>query len=154
VYFCGTVQEEIGLKGAEVLTRRVNPQIALCFDVGFGSEQGELNENATRYYPGRGPGIELYDWSASSTHVNIVPKQMVKALEAASARAGIAHQYSIMIDGGTDACMMMYANHGVLTGGISIPQKYLHTTVGVVGVDDVSGAALLVAEYLKGLKSA
>jgi endoglucanase len=151
VYACGTVQEEIGLKGADVLIRGVDPAYALCLDVGFATTDGKPDEKSNRLYMGEGPGIELYDWCPSDGTGNIVPKQMVRALEAAGEKAGVAFQYSIMLDGGTDACVMTYANNGVLTGGVAIPQRYMHTTVGIVSVDDIIGAGKLTAAYLRGI---
>ncbi|MDR1495709.1 MAG: M20/M25/M40 family metallo-hydrolase [Clostridiales Family XIII bacterium] len=148
IHACGTVQEEIGLKGAEVLVRGVKPDYAICIDGGIGSISGELDDKARRFYLGKGPGIELYDWCTDTCAGNIVPKQMVRALEAAAEKEGVPYQYSIMIDGGTDACAIMYGNHGVLTGGISLPMKNLHTTIGLVDIDDVTNGAVLLARYL------
>lgn len=152
IYACGTVQEEIGLKGAAALTRRIDPSLALCIDVGLATEHGELNPDAKRCYSGKGPAIELYDWNPESCTGNIVPKKMVKALENAAERAGIPYQHCVMLRCGTDACAIAYNNLGVVTGGISIPEKYVHTTIGYVSIDDVKNAAVLGAQYLKDLK--
>lgn len=149
IYACGTVQEEIGLKGAKVLTRSINPTVALCIDVGLATEQDELNPDAARCYLGKGPAIELYDWNPESCSGNIVPKKLVKALEAAAEKAEIPYQHSVLIRCGTDACEMAYTNDGIITGGISIPEKYIHTTIGVVGIEDVIHASMLGAQYIK-----
>ncbi|MDR2162602.1 MAG: M20/M25/M40 family metallo-hydrolase, partial [Clostridiales Family XIII bacterium] len=143
VYACGTVQEEVGLKGADVLIRSVDPQYALCLDVGFATLDGKPDEKTSRMYLGDGPGIELYDWSPSDCTGNTVPKKVVRALEDAAKAIGLQYQYSLMIDGGTDAAVMTYANNGVLTGGIAIPQRYMHTTVGIISIGDMIGAGRL-----------
>jgi len=154
VYACGTVQEEIGVKGSEVLVRSLKPTDALCLDVGFGSDQGELDVNATRIYAGQGPAIELIDYAAEGGHDIIVPKAVVRALEAAAQDAGIPVQHQACLNCGTDACVMAYANDGVVTGGLSIPQKYLHTTIGLVAIEDVFHTGVLSAHYIKALTSA
>lgn len=151
IYACGTVQEEIGLKGAAVLTRRIDPTLALCIDVGLATEQNELNPDAARCHMDKGPAIELYDWSPETCTGNIVPKKMVKALEQAAEKAGVPYQHAIMLRCGTDACAIAYNNLGIVTGGISIPEKYIHTTVGVVSIDDVKHAAILAVQYLTDL---
>ncbi|MDR1043398.1 MAG: M20/M25/M40 family metallo-hydrolase [Clostridiales Family XIII bacterium] len=151
VYACGTVQEEVGLKGADVLVRGIDPQYALCLDVGFATLDGKPDEKTSRMYLGDGPGIELYDWSPADCTGNIVPKNVVRALEDAAKGIGLKHQYSLMLDGGTDAAVMTYANNGVLTGGLSIPQRYMHTTVGVIDIRDMIGAGSLTAAYVKGI---
>ncbi|SBW04091.1 conserved hypothetical protein [uncultured Eubacteriales bacterium] len=151
IYACGTVQEEIGLKGAAVLTRRIDPTLALCIDVGLATEQDDLNPDAARCYIDKGPAIELYDWSPESCTGNIVPRKMVKSLEKAGEKAGIPYQHAIMLRCGTDACAIAYNNFGIVTGGISIPEKYIHTTIGVVSIDDVKNTAILAAQYLMDL---
>jgi endoglucanase len=148
IHACGTVQEEIGLKGAEVLVRSVKPDYAICIDGGIGSIAGKIDEKARRFYLGQGPGIELYDWCTDTCEGNIVPRHIVRALEAAAEKEGVPYQYSIMIDGGTDACAITYGNHGVATGGISLPMKNLHTTIGLVDIDDVMNGAVMLARYL------
>jgi len=151
VYACGTIQEEIGVKGAEVLVRSLRPSDALCFDVGFGSDQGELDPNVTRIYPGRGPAIELLDYAAEGSHDIIVPKTVVRALQAAADQVGSPHQLAACINCGTDACVMAYANEGIPTGGLFIPQHYLHTTIGVVALEDVYRTGTVAAQYCKNL---
>ncbi|MDR1779049.1 MAG: M20/M25/M40 family metallo-hydrolase [Clostridiales Family XIII bacterium] len=148
VYACGTVQEELGLKGAEVLVRSLDPDYAICLDGCIGSPDGKLDDKARRCYAGAGPAIELYDWCLDTCHGNIVPKWMVRSLQSAAEKEGIRPQYSVMIDGGTDACVIMYGNHGIPTGGIALPTKNLHTTVGMVGIDDVIQAAALLARWI------
>lgn len=149
IYACGTVQEEIGLKGASALVRRIDPQMALCLDVGLGSERGEINPSATRSYVGKGPMIELYDWSSDSCSGLIVDRKMVTELVATAEEESLPYQMSAVLKCGTDACAMMYNNMGVLTGGISIAEKYIHTTLGVVAIDDVINSAKLGAAFLK-----
>jgi putative aminopeptidase FrvX len=56
-----------------------------------------------------------------------------------------------MLDGGTDAAVMTYANNGVLTGGVAIPQRYMHTTVGIINIEDMIGAGRIVSQYVKDL---
>jgi endoglucanase len=153
IYACGTVQEEIGLKGADVLIRRIDPQYAICLDVGFASLDGKPDPKSSRMYLGKGPGIELYDWSMADCTGNLVPKKMVRALEAAADSAGVKYQYAMMLDGGTDAAVMTYANNGVLTGGVSIPQRYMHTTVGIINIEDMIGAGKIVEQYVRGLEA-
>lgn len=149
IYAVGTVQEEIGLKGAKVITRSIKPTAAICIDVGLATEQDELNPGAARCYVGKGPAIELLDWNPDDCVGNIVPKKMVKLLEKAAEDAGVAYQHSVMIRCGTDACEMTYANEGILTGGISIPEKYIHTTIGMIAMSDVIESAKIGVSFVK-----
>lgn len=149
IYACGTVQEELGLKGASALVRRIDPDLALCIDVGLATEYGELNPNAGRSYVGKGPMIELFDWTPSSCSGIMVPRRMVKEISRIAKQAEIPHQRSAVLSCGTDACAMIYNNTGVLTGGISIPEKYIHTTIGVISIEDVINTAKLGEAFVR-----
>ncbi len=149
IYAVGTVQEEIGLKGASVIARSINPTAAICIDVGLATEQDELNQDAARCYLGKGPAIEYYDWNPEDCVGNIVPKKMVKMMEAAAEKENVDYQRAIMIKCGTDACVMTYTNDGILTGGISIPERYIHTTIGMIGIDDVIDSAKIGIRFAK-----
>ncbi|MDD3367600.1 MAG: M20/M25/M40 family metallo-hydrolase [Lachnospiraceae bacterium] len=149
IYAVGTVQEELGEKGVTVITRRIKPDAAICIDVGLATEQDELNPGAARCYLGKGPAIEFFDWSPDDCIGNIVPRKMVKMMEAAADKAGIPYQHSVMIRCGTDACIMTYSNEGILTGGISLPERYIHTTIGMVSIADIGNAAILGEQFAK-----
>ena len=154
IYACGTVQEELGLKGASALVRRIDPDIALCIDVGLATEHGELNPAAGRSFAGKGPMIELFDWTPSSCSGIMVPRKMVKELTRIAEEEKIPYQRSAVLSCGTDACAMVYNNTGVMTGGISIPEKYIHTTIGVVNIEDVIQTAKLGAAFIEKQKLA
>lgn len=149
IYACGTVQEELGLKGASALVRRIDPDVALCIDVGLATEHGEINPSAGRAYAGKGPMIELFDWTPSSCSGIMVPRKMVKELTRIAEEGNIPYQRSAVLSCGTDACAMIYNNTGVLTGGISIPEKYIHTTIGVISIDDVINTAKLGEAFVR-----
>lgn len=149
VYACGTVQEELGLKGASALVRKIDPDLALCIDVGLATEHGEMNPSAGRSYAGQGPMIELFDWTPSTCSGIMVPRRMVKELVRVAEEEKLPYQCSAVLSCGTDACAMIYNNQGVLTGGISIPEKYIHTTIGVIAIEDVINTALLGAAFIE-----
>lgn len=152
VYCCGTVQEEIGIKGARTLVQHLAPDVAVAVDVGFAAEGKELNPNCTRFYQGKGPSLQLYDWSPNSMLGNIVPRVVSDGLAAAAEKAGVAYQEHVNLCGGTDAAELSLSNGGLLTGSISLPEKYMHTTVGTMDLRDVAGAAELLAQYVRDLK--
>lgn len=151
IYCCGTVQEEIGIKGAQVLTQHLHPDVALAVDVGFAVEKDEINPNSTRCYMGKGASIQMYDWNPSTFLGNMVPQVISDALVAAAQKAGVRYQEHVNLNGGTDAAVVSLSNGGVLTGGISIPERYIHTTVGTVDVRDVGSAANIIAQFIRDL---
>ena len=152
VYCCGTVQEELGVKGARPAATGIKPNIALCIDVCFGDVDGKINGNNNRNYLGRGPAIVLYDWSNKSCLGNIVPGKMKKALISAAEKADIPYQLDVTMNCGTDAAEVSLSNEGIVTGGIGIPNRYMHSAIGTVSVDDVRWTGELIASFIKGLK--
>ena len=154
VYACGTVQEEIGIKGAKVLTQRLSPDYAVAVDVGFAAETSDMNPNCTRVAMGKGASIQLYDWSPSSFLGVMIPRRMSDALEGAAKRAGVPYQTHVNLNGGTDACEISLSGGGVLTGSIALPERYMHTTVGTVDVRDVASAGAMMAQLVLDLNGA
>ena len=155
VYGCGTVQEELGLKGAKVLAQGINPDYAVTVDVCFAHEGSpdELNPVATRMEMGKGPGIQMFDWNTSHCTGIIVLPEMVHRLEDAAEHAGVPCQPLINVNGGTDACEMSLTNSGVLTGSISLPERYIHTTIGTVDVRDILAAGKMLAQFVLDLNA-
>ena len=153
VYCCATVQEEIGVKGARVAARSIKPDVAICIDVGFAGESDALNPDCSRAYLGKGPGIQLYDWNPDFFLGNITLARMRDALIGAARRQDIPFQLIAELRGGTDAAEISLSGDGVLTGGLAIPERYIHTAVGTVSIDDVRWTAELTAAFVKELKS-
>jgi endoglucanase len=149
VYCCGTVQEEIGIKGARVLAQQLRPDIALAVDVGFSAENREMNASSTRIYMGKGPSIQMYDWNPATFLGNMVPRSVSDALAAAAQKAGIPYQEHVNLNGGTDAAEISLSNGGVPTGNIAIPERYIHTSVGTVDIRDVIHAAQMIAQFIR-----
>lgn len=154
VYACGTVQEEIGIKGAKVLTQHLCPDYAITVDVGFAAENSDMNPSCTRVTMGKGASIQLYDWCTGSFLGVIVPRKVSDALEEAARHAGVPCQTHVNLNGGTDAGEMSLSNGGVLTGSISLPERYMHTTVGTVDVRDVASAGAMMAQFVLDLNGA
>lgn len=153
VVCCASVQEEVGIRGAKVAAAHVKPDVALCVDVCFACTDNAIAPNNNRVYQGKGPAIQLYDWNPDTFLGNITSPGMKQALEQAAQGAGIPYQYVAALYCGTDAAEMSLSNGGVLTGGIGIPNRYMHSALGTVHIDDVKGSAQLIAQYIRTLKA-
>ena len=77
----------------------------------------------------------------------ICHREVVQILEELAKERGIPCQKDVLTEGGTDAGSIQISRAGVLTGGISIPCRYVHSPVETVDVDDVSAAARLIATF-------
>lgn len=135
VYAVATVQEEVGLRGAIVSTYGIVPDMAVAVDVGFGAAPGLPEDDVIDM--GKGPAIAL--------GANIHPR-LHDILVRAARLHGIPHQIEpLPTASGTDAWAMQVVGSGVPTGVVSIPLRYMHSSVEVVDVEDVRNTARLLA---------
>ncbi len=138
-----TVQEEVGLRGAKVTTTRIAPDIALAIDVcptddGPGGSSGP---GTTRI--GGGAAIRIMDASA------IASRRLVELLVDIAEREDIPYQFHVANRGGTDTQSVQLSGTGAIAGCVSIPTRYIHTSVEAVHPDDIAAAIALVGA-LKG----
>jgi len=147
IYLVGTVQEEIGLKGARVSAFELNPDIAIATDVTVPGDHPGIEMKDAPLEMGNGPVIVIAD--ASGRGILTAPK-VVEWL------VGTAKEFDIPIqleasDGGgtTDGNAIQITRSGILTGVISVATRYIHSPVEVLSLDDVDQAAELVARALE-----
>jgi endoglucanase len=138
VYYAATVQEEIGCKGAGPLCYALEPDIAIALDVGH-AKTPDVRENQAVGWD-KGPTI--------SCGINIHPK-VFKTLVKTAKDHFIDHQV-IAEPGrsGTDAVTMQVARYGTCSGVISIPLKYMHTSVETIRMKDVTLTGMLLSSYI------
>jgi len=146
VYCVTTVQEEVGLRGATTSTYGIQPHAGVAVDVGWATDhpRGEGDRYGETAL-GKGPII--------SRGPNINPV-VHKGLLAAAKKHKIPYQPLAMArPTGTDANAMQLARGGVATALIGIPNRYMHTPVEMVSLDDVVHASTLLAEWVASLKA-
>ena len=140
-YFCFTVQEEVGLRGAKVAAYRIKPDIALviesttCADVYNVPSQSEVTNL------GKGVAISIMDRST------IVNRDYVSFLQKIS--DGINVQYKKTTAGGNDAGAIHQTGTGVLTASLSVPCRYLHSPVGIASKYDILATEKLAKRFLE-----
>ena len=139
VYAVATVQEEVGLRGATTATYGIVPDIGIAIDVGFGSQPG--SDDHREIALDKGPGLDLGG--------NIHPK-ILEALRRVASEHGIPYQ-TVVTPGrsGTDAWSMQVTRAGVPTALISIPTRYMHSSVEVCNMNDIKRAGRLLALFIQ-----
>jgi len=147
IYGVGTVQEEVGLKGAKTSAFKINPDMAIALDVTIcGDHPGIKFEDAPAKI-NRGPAIILTDASGRG----IITHPMVKKLliEAANEKE-IPYQLEVSEGGTTDATAIHLTREGIPTGVLSVPTRYIHTPVEVASLEDIENTIkLLIAAIEK-----
>lgn len=142
LYITNSVQEEIGLRGAEMITQTIKPNVAIVTDVCHDTTTPMINkieQGETKC--GDGPVISyapavqnnLRELIIKTAETNKIPFQRM-----ASSRST-----------GTDTDAFAYSNGGVPSALISIPLRYMHTTVEMVSKDDVENVIKLIYESIQ-----
>lgn len=136
-----TTQEEVGLRGAITSTHTLNPDLAITIDVTHATTPDTKGQVSVEL--GKGPALALGP--------NIHPV-VYKGLSEAAQDARIPYQI-LPIAGmtGTDAWAIQVAQAGVPTGLLSIPLRYMHTSVETLDIQDVVYSGLLLAHYIASL---
>jgi endoglucanase len=138
VYLVATVMEEVGLRGAMVSTYSLVPEIGIAIDVGFAEYPGQDRAADDLKY-GEGPGVGI--------GANIHP-EIHRLLKTTADEHKIPCQLDPMPSrSGTDAWAMQVTRAGIPTGILSIPVRYMHTSVEVVATRDIVETGRLLAHF-------
>src|SRR5690625_1902171 len=143
VYGVGTVQEEVGLRGARTSAHMIQPDIAFGVDVGIAGDTPGVSDKDADSKLGDGPQIILYDAS-------MVSHKGVRDLVVETAEENdIPFQYASMAGGGTDSGAIHLTADGVPTLSITIAPRYIHSHAAMLHRDDFEHAVQLLVEVIK-----
>ncbi|MDQ0174510.1 M42 family metallopeptidase [Bacillus chungangensis] len=148
VYGVGTVQEEIGLRGAKTAAVKVNPDIGFAVDVGIAGDTPGVTEKEAMGKMGAGPQIIIYDASMVS-HKGLRDFVINIADE-----LKIPYQYEAIPGGGTDAGAIHLTANGVPALAIGLATRYIHTHAAILHRDDYEHTVKLLIEVIKRLDKA
>lgn len=148
VYFVGTVQEEVGLRGARASAFAINPDIGVALDVTLACDTPGVSAHEQITKLGKGVAIKLKD-SASISHPGLV-RFLVDLAE----RKKIPYQMEILPRGGTDAGAIQLAREGAAVVTLSVPTRYVHSVVEAAHGDDIEAAIKLLTAFLESCHTA
>lgn len=141
LYVVNAVQEEIGLRGAEMIARRIKPNVAIITDVTHDTTTPMINkmiEGDTAC--GKGPSL---------SYGPAVHNKLLQLVEDVAEKAGVPIQLrAVSRSTGTDTDSFAYANDGCPSVLISIPLRYMHTTVEMLHRSDIEQTIRLMYETL------
>lgn len=145
LYIVNSVQEEVGLRGAEMIAQRIKPNVALITDVCHCTQTPMVNKiEQGDLYSGNGPVLTV----GPAVQNNLL-KQVLKVAEKHKIpfqRAAVSRAT------GTDTDAFAYSNNGVPSMLISLPLRYMHTTVEMCRKEDVENTIHLIVEAIKSIK--
>jgi len=129
VYVVGSVQEEVGLRGAKVASYAIDPDVGIAVDVTFASQTGDKGKIVPKL--GKGPVMDVGP--------NINPKLRAFADEVAEKRGITLQVEASPRPTGTDANIMQINREGVATAVLSVPIRYMHSQVELADLRDIDG---------------
>jgi putative aminopeptidase FrvX len=145
LYIVNSVQEEIGLRGAEMISRRIKPNVALVTDVTHDTNAPMYDKKIEGDVKcGKGPVL---------TYGPAVQNNLLKLIINTAKRKKIPYQLdTVSRSTGTDTDSFAYSGDGVASALISLPLKYMHTTVETVSMKDIDNVIKLINESLHSIK--
>ncbi|CAG0981002.1 tetrahedral aminopeptidase [Flavobacteriales bacterium] len=146
LYITNSVQEEVGLRGAEMIVQTIKPNVAICTDVCHDTQTPLINKvEQGDNYCGKGP-VLTYGPAVQNNLLRLIietaNKNKISFQRAAASRAT-----------GTDTDAFAYATGGVASALISLPLRYMHTTVEMVHKEDVESVIKLIYHALQNIKN-
>jgi len=143
VYAVATTQEEVGIRGAIAAAAKLQPDVGIALDVTIANDVPGAQDHEAVSKMGDGVAIKHMDGASISS-----PK-LVRHLEELAESNEIKWQPEILPRGGTDAGGIWRVPGGAHVVTLSIPSRYVHSTVELVHKDDVQAAIDLLAKYLE-----
>lgn len=140
LYFVFTAQEEVGIRGARTSAWAIDPDYGIAVDV-TDVDDTPGSEKYGTVQLGKGAAIKLMDSSV------ICHPKMVEKLDTLAKERQILAQRDILRAGGTDAGAIHLTRMGVLTGGVSVPCRYIHTPQEMVDKQDVDNCVKLILAF-------
>ena len=144
VFVAGTVQEEVGLRGAETVVNLIGPDVAFALEVDIAGDVPGIRPQDAPTKMGNGASILTFDTS-------MIPNQSLKSFVIETAeKERIPHQLST-VKGGTDAGRFHLSGAGCPSIVLSVPTRHIHSHSAVADLSDVDNAVRLVVALLKRL---
>lgn len=140
VYFVGTVQEEVGTRGAKTSVQKIKPNIAIALDTCASHDTYQAISGTQEL--SKGAALRIKDMGT------LMDPKLIDYLMKLSKEYKIPVYKYVAQGGGTDAAELQYGNAGVATITISLPQRYLHSPLGVCSMKDLNAAADLIEKFL------
>jgi endoglucanase len=149
VYAVGTVQEEVGLKGAKTCAFGLCPDVALALDTTIPGDHPGISKTDSALELGKGPVVTVADASGRGL---IAHPQVLRWLRAAADENKIPYQLGVGSGGTTDATSIHLTKEGIPTGTVSIATRYIHSPVEVLDTADIDACVSLIVKAIENVK--
>jgi endoglucanase len=143
IYAVGTVQEEVGLRGALTSAFGIDPDFGIALDVTVAGDTPGIKETETPVKMGKGPSLTIADAGL------IVHPKVLRFLVETAEENKIPYQLETGLAGTTDAARIALTRNGVPSGVISVPTRYIHSPTSLLSMIDTENAIKLTVATMK-----
>ncbi|MCP3965426.1 MAG: M42 family metallopeptidase [Lentisphaerae bacterium] len=145
VVFAATVQEEVGMRGAQTVYASLKPDLVLNLEAGIAKDYPTQFTEQQPPKLGGGPTVFIYDWS-------MLPNPNLVAMIAKTAKNNkIPMQWESEYNYGQDASRLQSSGQGMPAVNIGIPIRYAHSHIGIIDRDDYNNTVKLLAKVISSL---
>ena len=148
VYCVGTVQEEVGLKGAKTAAFKLNPDMAIALDVTLSGDHPGIKPEEAPVVIGKGPSIILSDAGGRGI---LASKSVKEMLIKAGDENDINYQLEVSDGGTTDGSAIQLVREGIPSGVLSVPTRYIHSPVSICSMEDIESTIELIVTAINNL---
>jgi putative aminopeptidase FrvX len=146
LYGVFNVQEEVGERGAFVSAFKVKADIGIVLEGTICADMPNVPKHMRATEAGKGPAISIMD------RTSIFNQDIAKEITGLAEQKGIPYQFRRAIAGGNDAYAIHASGEGAKVATISVPCRYIHSSVSVASKSDFENTTKLLIEYLKTIK--
>lgn len=143
VYAVGTIQEEVGLRGATVAAFGIYPDVGIALDVTVAGDVPGVKEVEAPVKMRKGPAIEVADMGL------IAHPKVLRLLVEAAEENNIPYQLETGLGGTTDAARISLTREGVPSGAITVPTRYIHSPTSMASLKDLENAVKLTVAFIQ-----
>ncbi len=140
-----TVQEEVGLRGARVASRRINPDYAIVIEGTTCNDLPGVEPHLAVTKSGGGPAISILDSASRGSD------ELIDRLKCSAGAHDILYQFKASTAGGNDAGAICITDGGIKTASVSVPCRYIHSPVCVMNKSDFENCGKLIKAFLEDL---
>ncbi|MBN2082597.1 M20/M25/M40 family metallo-hydrolase [bacterium] len=144
IYFVGSAQEEVGLRGAHVAAQNIPAEVGIAIDTTLAIDTPGSSPEDSVSKLGEGIGIKVADGSVITT------RSLFDEFVALAEKKKIKFQYELLPMGGTDTAALQRFGPGRRVMALSVPTRYIHTVVETIDMRDMKAGVDLLAAWLTG----
>ncbi|MDI6902956.1 MAG: M42 family metallopeptidase [Methanocellales archaeon] len=146
VHAVGTVQEEVGLKGAKTSAFGLSPDVAIATEITITGDHPGIEKKDSAIEIGKGPSLTVLDASGRGL---ITSEPVLRWLRETAEKNKIPYQLDVSSGGTTDATAIQLTKAGIPSGTVSLPTRYVHSPVEVISLRDLDRCAELIARSIE-----